>query len=256
MKAFLIAALTVAVSSAAFAKDLKGSVMTDSEMDKVTAGDGFGLATAAANGGQALNGYDNGIFPHALGNARSPDTPGFGNCTATRCSCFTATTQVLMADGTTLPIAAVKIGDEVLGENGQINRVVDIETPVLGTRKLYALNDGPAFVTPEHPFLTHGGWKSIAPEATFAENNKLSVEALKVGDELVKLETITTRAKPMSVAFGGSEQARSIEVLVETKFSSLQAIVPQDGDPSMVVYNLRLDGNHTYFANNYLVHNK
>ena len=41
MRALLIAAVAVAVSSTAFAKDLKGSVMTDSEMDKVTAGFGF-----------------------------------------------------------------------------------------------------------------------------------------------------------------------------------------------------------------------
>ena len=41
MKVFLIAAVAVAISGAAFAKDLKGSVMTDSEMDKVTAGDGL-----------------------------------------------------------------------------------------------------------------------------------------------------------------------------------------------------------------------
>jgi len=38
VKVFLIAAVAVAVSGAAFAKDLKGAVMTDSEMDKVTAG--------------------------------------------------------------------------------------------------------------------------------------------------------------------------------------------------------------------------
>jgi hypothetical protein len=52
MKALLIAALAVTVSGAAFAKDLNGSVMTDSEMDKVTAGEaanptpGGGLDTA------------------------------------------------------------------------------------------------------------------------------------------------------------------------------------------------------------------
>ena len=47
MKIFLVAAVAVAVSGAAFAKDLKGSVMTDSEMDKVTAGDtGRGIGTA------------------------------------------------------------------------------------------------------------------------------------------------------------------------------------------------------------------
>ena len=162
-----------------------------------------------------------------------------------------------MVDGTSLPIAAIKIGDEVLGENSQINRVVTIETPVLGTRKLYAFNGGPAFVTPEHPFLTRAGWKSIAPEATFAENNNLSVDSLKVGDELVKLETIRTWVKPVSVSFGSTQQARSVEVVVvETKLSPLEAMVRHDGDPSIVVYNLRLDGNHTYFANNYLVHKK
>ena len=49
MKTFLIAAIAVAVSGAAFAKDLKGTVMTESEMDKVTAGSvlpTFGLDTA------------------------------------------------------------------------------------------------------------------------------------------------------------------------------------------------------------------
>src|SRR6185369_10693447 len=124
--------------------------------------------------------------------------------------------QVLMADGTSLPIAAVKIGDYVVGENGQINRVVDIETPVLGTRKLYGFNDGPAFVTPEHPFLTHAGWKSVTPEATFAENKNLNVDALHVGDEMIKLERITTRVKPMSVSLDSTAPGRSVEVMIET----------------------------------------
>jgi Hom_end-associated Hint len=178
-----------------------------------------------------------------------------GFCEVSLC-CFTATTQVLMADGSSRPIAAVKIGDQVLGENGEINRVIDIETPVLGHRKLYAFNDGPAFVTPEHPFVTRAGWKSIAPEATFAENNNLSVGALKVGDELVKLGKVMARAEPISVAYGGMVQAPSVEVQIETKFSAIESMTPHDGDASMTVYNLRLDGNHTYFANDYLVHNK
>jgi hypothetical protein len=52
MKLFLIAAIALAVPGAAFAGDLKGMVITDSEMDKVTAGSvspapGGGLDTAA-----------------------------------------------------------------------------------------------------------------------------------------------------------------------------------------------------------------
>ena len=171
-------------------------------------------------------------------------------------SCFTGATQIAMADGTSRPIAAVKIGDEVLGENGEVNRVVTIETPALGTRKLYAFNGGPAFVTPEHPFMTRAGWKSIDPQATLAETGSFSVGALKVGDDVVKLAAVTIRARPMTVAFGGAAPARALGVEVETKPSALNAIAPHDGDPSMTVYNLRLDGNHTYFANSYLVHNK
>jgi outer membrane immunogenic protein len=198
--------------------------------------------------------WQGGYFGGHAGGAWGDNTNG--NYSGLFFSCFTATTQVLMADGTSRPIAAVKIGDEVLGANGEINRVVAIETPVLGTRKLYAFNDGPAFVTPEHPFMTRAGWKSIAPQATFAENNNFPVAALKVGDELVKLEAVRRRLKPMSVAFGAVAQAPAVEIMVETNFAPLESMTPHDGDTSMIVYNLRLDGNHTYFANNYLVHNK
>jgi hypothetical protein len=54
-------------------------------------------------------------------------------------------------------------------------------------------------------------------------------------------ETVTTRVKPMSVAFGGPVQAPSVEVLVETKFSPLQSVVPHVDDPSIRLYNLRLE---------------
>jgi hypothetical protein len=69
---------------------------------------------------------------------------------------------------------------------------------------VYAFNDGPAFVTPEHPFMTRGGWKSMDPEATLAETGSFSVGALKVGDDLVRLTAVTKRIvpKPMTVAFG------------------------------------------------------
>ena len=155
--------------------------------------------------------WEGGCFGGHVGGAWGNDTNA--NYSGSFFSCFTATTQILMADGTTRPIAAVKIGDEVVGENGEVNRVVDIETPVLGSRKLYAFNDGPAFVTPEHPFMTRAGWKSIAPEATFAENGDLSVGALKVGDEVVRWETVTTRAKPMPVAFGGMVQSPPMKAI-------------------------------------------
>ena len=88
MKSVLLAAVAIAISTAAFAKDLKGTVMTDSEMDKVTAGaipDGAGLGLQTAGTAGAVNGLE-AIITHA-GNAHSSGTPGFGICTAGRPTC-------------------------------------------------------------------------------------------------------------------------------------------------------------------------
>ena len=82
MKTLLIAAVAVAVSGAAFAKDLKGSVMNDAEMDKVTAGEtpgttGQGLITSA----EAQGAFCKTCLP---GSASPPSlvVPGQGTLTA------------------------------------------------------------------------------------------------------------------------------------------------------------------------------
>lgn len=73
-------------------------------------------------------------------------------------SCFIASTQVRMHDGSLKRIDEVEIGEKVLGENGQINTVIGIEIPNLGSRKLFSLNnDDNYFVTAEHPFKTKEG---------------------------------------------------------------------------------------------------
>ncbi len=84
MKVFLIAAVAIAVSGAAFAKDFKGGVMTDAEMERVTAGAGLGLDTAiGASNGKASIGFENGILSNPI--SQPPGgLPGLGKCTANR----------------------------------------------------------------------------------------------------------------------------------------------------------------------------
>ena len=83
MRTLLIAAVAVAVSGAAFAKDLKGSVMSDAEMDKVTAGVSLGVFTALPASNGAVNG-----FTGIDGNPDNFHPPGSqvgsGVCTANR----------------------------------------------------------------------------------------------------------------------------------------------------------------------------
>ena len=61
MRVLVSAAVAAAISTAAMAKDIKATVMTDFEMDKVTAGDGFGVYTAFIL--HDASGLPNGIAP-------------------------------------------------------------------------------------------------------------------------------------------------------------------------------------------------
>lgn len=149
------------------------------------------------------------------------------------CSCFTGETLVRMYDGSLKRIDKIKVGDRVLGENGQINNVVDIEKPNLGPRKLYSFNDDKkVFVTPEHPFKSDRGWISIDPEMTREEHpdkDLVENQPLQVGDKIY---------------------------LYSGELIEIKNISTKEDDPERVVYNLLLDGNNTYYANDYLVHNK
>lgn len=151
-----------------------------------------------------------------------------------------------MADGSSKPIEYVSFGDLVLGENGTVNTVIGVETPVLGDRKLYSLNGGDPFVTAEHPFLTTAGWKSIDPSATADENPGLRVDTLTIGDSLVQLVDALV---PALVVGRDAVELRTESIPLRT----LRSV---SANSETALYNLLLDGDHTYFANELLVHNK
>ena len=141
-------------------------------------------------------------------------------------SCFVAGTLVTMEDGTLKKIEEVEIGDKVKGEEG-VNMVTDYDHPPLGDRKLYSINNGDAFVTSEHPFETLEGWKSIDPEDT-AKETDLDVKKLDVGDIIIT----------------GKDDVK------------VDSIEEHDGNAEDTVYNFILNGDRTYYADGYLVHNK
>ena len=153
-------------------------------------------------------------------------------------SCFIAGTPILMADGSQRPIEQLGLGDLVVGRRGRINRVVRCERTLLGARRLYALNGGRPFVTAEHPFLTAEGWKALDPEATRRENARLLVASLQLGDQLCR------GALPVG---GGPFVQRT---------TTLELLSATGADPSTPLFNLLLDGDHSYVADGWIVHNK
>ena len=150
-----------------------------------------------------------------------------GTTTGGGSACFVSGTLITLADGTTKNIQDVKIGDVLKGGNSN-NTVLGFHQPLLNGKKLYSFNNGNYFVTAEHPFKTIDGWKSINPKLTESENIGISVSGLKVGDTL-----ITDNGNVLLTAINSREEKANTQL-----------------------YNFLLTGDHTYYADGYLVHNK
>lgn len=177
----------------------------------------------------------------------NPDT---GTCRG-GAGCFVAGTRVAMADGASRLIELVGAGDRVIGRDGRVNTVLGVARPVLGERELYALNGGPAFVTAGHPFLTVDGWKAVDPDAARAAVPGLSVGRLVVGDRILALAGVLAPAMAGGVGFGGEA---AVEVRLEP--TALRSLEGRWAEPATPLFNLHVDGDHSYLANELVVHNK
>jgi hypothetical protein len=164
-------------------------------------------------------------------------------------SCFIAGTLVLMADGSERPIETLQPGDAVLGRRGRVNRVAACERTRLGRRRLYGFNGRRPFVTAEHPFLTSEGWKSLDPAATHSENERLQISTLQLGDQLC-------RGFARHVGVASAAVPGKSGVLFLQSATVLEALAAVDADPATPLFNLLLDGDHSYVADGWIVHNK
>ena len=166
-------------------------------------------------------------------------------------SCFIAGTTVLMADGSSKPIEQIRAGDRVMGIDGRINRVIGIERVALGVRKLYAFDDSPPFVTAEHPFWTEDGWKSVSPGMTALENPNLDVGHLRHGDRVARWTGEVPRESRID---GNLAMVTRTDTLI--RFEAIHTIQASTAAADTPLFNLLLEGDHSYFADGYAVHNK
>ncbi|MFM5521746.1 hypothetical protein [Aeromonas jandaei] len=157
-------------------------------------------------------------------------------------SCFVAGTRITMADGSERLIETLQAGEQVLDQYGHTNQILAVERVLLGERRLYGINQLPPFFTGEHPFLTTRGWAAISPAMTRAENPTLIVLPLFTGMRLLGWSA-TANTGNLALA------PQPAELLVE----SLYWI---DAPPTTELFNLVLNGTHSYIANSLIVHNK
>ncbi|NDB79130.1 hypothetical protein EB155_04615 [archaeon] len=159
-------------------------------------------------------------------------------------TCFAAGTQVSLSNGDTKNIEDIVVGDEVLGWNGEslepaFVTAIDHRHTVsshaeacksLGDEpSLYTINDTGLEFTPEHPFLTKEGWKSLVPNPN---------------DEPYK-----TEQEPMVLQVGDS-------ILRNGEWEEIDTIGIVRSIPEERVYNITVEGLHSYVVNGVVVHNK
>lgn len=168
----------------------------------------------------AVSGFDHGWVDH------TDRTWACGDAPQNYLTCFVADTTVALADGETKNIQDIKIGDVLKGETTN-NTVLGLHRPNLNG-KVYSFNGGRYFVTEEHPFKTIDGWKSINPKKTAIENIGITVTDLNVGDTLI----------------------------TDHGLVKLYSIDGKNEPNNTPLYNFKLNGDHTYYADGYLVHNK
>ncbi|WDF93541.1 hypothetical protein [Aeromonas dhakensis] len=157
-------------------------------------------------------------------------------------SCFVTGTRILMADGEERPIETLQVGERVRDQYGCSNLILAVERVLLGARRLYGLNRLAPFFTAEHPFLTTRGWAAIAPAMTRTENPTLAVLPLFTGMHLL----------------GWSEHvcAGNLALAPHPTPLLVESLCWLDAPPTTALFNLILDGSHSYVANGLIVHNK
>lgn len=161
-----------------------------------------------------------------------------------RITCFAAGTEISLSNGDTKNIEDIVVGDIVLGWDGEkisegevtaidhrhtVNGHADACKQLGDEPSLYTINDTGIEFTPEHPFLTKEGWKSLVPysnqEPYITEQEP---KVLKVGD-YINVD-------------GEWEEVKEIKVVRS---------IPEER-----VYNITVDKLHSYIANGIIVHNK
>jgi len=192
------------------------------------------------NGGQPAGpnsaGPNSGSFGSGFGCHGGGGYGGGGGDGGPGPTCFVEGVLVTLSTGIQIPIEDVKIGDFVLGLNG-INKVAGHDRPMLiidniREGNLYGFNGLDKFVTSEHPIMTKQGWKAIDQDSAKKfepQLSKILIGDLSIGDEIL---------------------------CQDGSYMTITSIEKYEEQPQQRLYNLLLDGDHTYYVNGLLVHNK
>jgi hypothetical protein len=172
-----------------------------------------------------------------------------GNTSATQLvyPCFLAGSLVHMAGGGTKAIEDVLVHDLVIGAFGEINRVLALHRPILGSAKMCKINDEHS-TTNHHPHVSldrkfYCGDPDLVSGSTYGhkheviDENGIVVERMLDGLARERIRKLDVGIELKTIE--GSRMTQTIEVYSMSEYTQL--------------YNLVIDGSHTYHVDGYSV---
>ena len=186
------------------------------------------------------------------GNEQTVTVTATTNCGSTSSTiqvqpCFIAGSLVHMADGTTKTIEEVLINDLLIGAFGEINRVLALHRPILGTAKMCKINDEHS-TTNHHPHISlnkqfYCGNPELVSNSTYGRKHNVIDEFGNVVERMLhglnkdRIHKLITGVDLKTIE--GSRITKTIDIYS----------MPEDTQ----LYNLVVDGSHTYHVDGYAV---
>jgi hypothetical protein len=154
---------------------------------------------------------------------------------------------VLLASGYSVPIEDVRVGDTVIGAFGEINTVLALHRPLLGDNTMTMINNE-HHTSSHHPHVAADrGFYAAKPAVALAQTYGRSHPVIDASGAVV--ERYLEGLRP--------ERLRTLALGVELKTiegkRTVTAFENYSLPPETQLYNLVLDGSHTYHVDGYAV---
>jgi len=161
--------------------------------------------------------------------------------------CFLAGSIVQMADNTTKVIEDVQVGDRVLGAFGEINKVLALHRPLVGSALMCKINNEHS-TTNHHPHISvekkfYCGNPTLVQQATYGRHHKvINAEGVEEDALLLGLKHGRIQQLELGVSLKTVEGSRQVNTMETYSLP-----------PETQLYNLVVGGSHTYHVDGYAV---
>jgi hypothetical protein len=167
--------------------------------------------------------------------------------TLTTAPCFLAGSLVRMADGSDKPIEEVRVGDGVRGAFGEINYVLGLHRPTLGSHRMLRIN-GEHSTTAHHPHVSvdrkfYCGDPETVKTATYGKAHPVIL-----CDGTTELQFLHGLAPSRILPLAAGIELKTVEgSRIVTAFETYEM------PPETQLYNLVVSNSHTYHVDGYAV---